>query len=79
MSRKMIKPGLRKPNAYSKLNNSINPRQVDKKRAENGVFGPGKYDLRSIKELIGVEIINCSPGSALEVFPKMELEEALNA
>lgn len=34
--------------------------------------------LKSIKQLTGVEIINCSPGSALEVFPKRDLEEALN-
>lgn len=34
--------------------------------------------LRSAKSLYGVEIINCTPGSALEVFPKIDLEEALN-
>ena len=33
--------------------------------------------LRSVEQLYGVEIINCTPGSALEVFPKKDLEEVL--
>lgn len=35
--------------------------------------------LRSVEQLYGVEIINCSPGSALEVFPKKELKEVVYA
>ena len=35
--------------------------------------------LKSVKSLYGVEIINCTPGSALEVFPKKDLEEVLDA
>lgn len=35
--------------------------------------------LRSVEQLYGVEIINCTPGSALDVFPKKELKEVIYA
>lgn len=44
------------------------------------VFGAHRQAMKEAVPLLkklGVEVINCSPGSAIECFPKMRLEDAL--
>ena len=48
-----------------------------KQRTVDNVLKPAFNGLAKPLRKLGIQVLNCTPGSALEVFPKMELEKVL--